>query len=361
MSSRQLDYQPTRPSFFALPIELRLRIYDYFSAFTLLVLAATSRSLRSEILQHPAIYTNSRGYRQTPAEWWPDRLANSEFSMRNISHLTQRRERNLLLETLALWMPFPPGTPAITASRRRPVIRNYGCCQNWKCLKISKIDDFVNQAKNIKTTPQPFFPPTPQEPILNHHTMSNQLPDQPLAEPPLPHTLFSLPIEIRLEIFQNCSAFTLLVLAATSRSLRAEILQYPAIYQKSAGFTAYPGAWWPDDDGPQRSVFSIRNITQVTTLSERNLLHNTLFLWNPRRGTPVPPLVNGPRRTFVYTPGLRSFQAPSTYYRFLAKRCYGCCINCLEICPIDDFAAEVTEWIGVHYMQRMWEESCYDC
>src|SRR5690606_6833220 len=60
-----------------------------------------------------------------------------------------------------------------------------------------------------------------------------------LAQPPPSQTaaIFSLPVEIRLEIYSQCaSAFTLLQLSHTSSHLHHEINEYPALFASLFGY-----------------------------------------------------------------------------------------------------------------------------
>ncbi|RPA78329.1 hypothetical protein BJ508DRAFT_416573 [Ascobolus immersus RN42] len=54
--------------------------------------------------------------------------------------------------------------------------------------------------------------------------------------PPRNLSIFSLPPELRLDIFSQCTAFTLLQLSHTCRSIYYEINTHPSIYKTSFGY-----------------------------------------------------------------------------------------------------------------------------
>ncbi|RPA78787.1 hypothetical protein BJ508DRAFT_416378 [Ascobolus immersus RN42] len=96
-------------------------------------------------------------------------------------------------------------------------------------------------------------------------------------------SLLELPTEIRLEIYRQCSAFTLLVLSASARSFRTEIHDHPSIYKHAYGYN--PGktdTFWPNLT--PEPTFAIRNIKCLLHASEMFLLHNTLLAWSPEEG-----------------------------------------------------------------------------
>ncbi|RPA80414.1 hypothetical protein BJ508DRAFT_362603 [Ascobolus immersus RN42] len=54
-------------------------------------------------------------------------------------------------------------------------------------------------------------------------------------------SLLNLPLEIRLEIYKQCSAFTLLQLLQSTGSIGYEISQHPSIYKSSLGYASQQG------------------------------------------------------------------------------------------------------------------------
>src|SRR5690606_7773483 len=61
---------------------------------------------------------------------------------------------------------------------------------------------------------------------LNQHQL------QPCSSFPL----YNLPVELRLEVYSHCTAFTLLQLTHTSSLLRSEIRAHPSIIKNSYGY-----------------------------------------------------------------------------------------------------------------------------
>ncbi|RPA87065.1 hypothetical protein BJ508DRAFT_410641 [Ascobolus immersus RN42] len=63
-------------------------------------------------------------------------------------------------------------------------------------------------------------------------TGTSTMPPQQLSRP---HFL-ALPVEIRLEVYGHCSAFTLLQLSNTCRQTRTDLDEHRSVYQKSFGY-----------------------------------------------------------------------------------------------------------------------------
>ncbi|RPA85972.1 hypothetical protein BJ508DRAFT_373165 [Ascobolus immersus RN42] len=167
-------------------------------------------------------------------------------------------------------------------------------------------------------TPGPMPPQNPAKATSDSDTPETMPPQDPAEAWPTTFTLLSLPVEMRLEIYRQCSALTLLVLAATAKSLRSEILQNPAICRQAFGYTANPGDWWPESDGSNVSTFSIRNIATVPSADDRTFLYKKLLRWDPPD-------------SFIPVRTSAAHRAP------LLGKNYGCCVGCLDVVGLGEF------------------------
>ncbi|RPA80966.1 hypothetical protein BJ508DRAFT_326815 [Ascobolus immersus RN42] len=99
-----------------LPLELRLEVYDQCTAFSLLQLSQTSRSVREEILARPIVYSSTEGYYEQSRQYLislerralasPNtestrvtQLLSSErrlLTLSDISHVTSEEEKDLV-------------------------------------------------------------------------------------------------------------------------------------------------------------------------------------------------------------------------------------------------------------------------
>ncbi|RPA72198.1 hypothetical protein BJ508DRAFT_381682 [Ascobolus immersus RN42] len=124
--------EPSSP-FLRLPIELRLMIYAYTPAFTLLQLSHTSPQLRHEITSYPKIMASATGIQRVTKipEGAPIPMP---FSILSISRLSGRRERKLWEST---YIPAQ-GIPDITkyAGERKT---RHTC---YICLRIMPVKAF---------------------------------------------------------------------------------------------------------------------------------------------------------------------------------------------------------------------------
>ncbi|RPA78327.1 hypothetical protein BJ508DRAFT_329264 [Ascobolus immersus RN42] len=85
-------------------------------------------------------------------------------------------------------------------------------------LSANSLADFINSHINVP----------PQPPALPSHVS---------PEMPFYRTLMGqLPLEIRLDIYTICSAFTLLQLFQSCRKIRQELISYPSIIHNSFGY-----------------------------------------------------------------------------------------------------------------------------
>ncbi|RPA84445.1 hypothetical protein BJ508DRAFT_38405 [Ascobolus immersus RN42] len=91
--------------------------------------------------------------------------------------------------------------------------------------------------------------------INTSYTMSRQ------AEPATVSFL-SLPTELRLCIFEECTAFTLLRVSQTCTTLRAELNSLPSLLAQSYGYTPYTGTC---TKGNEKSILTIANISKILT------------------------------------------------------------------------------------------------
>ncbi|RPA78355.1 hypothetical protein BJ508DRAFT_156332 [Ascobolus immersus RN42] len=82
---------------------------------------------------------------------------------------------------------------------------------------------------------------------------------------PSPFPFLDLPPDIRLHIYTNCSAFTLLQLAQTSRPLRRELTTNTSLLASSPGYTP--------SSSTSLSPLTIHNITLIPTPPERDLFY----------------------------------------------------------------------------------------
>ncbi|RPA78785.1 hypothetical protein BJ508DRAFT_416377 [Ascobolus immersus RN42] len=132
----------TSPSLFLrLPAELRLEVYSQCSAFTLLILTATTRSLRSEIFLHPSIYRQTTGYIQEPEAWWTPRTTLPAFSIRNIKRVTSAEEVQLC-NRMAGWKRLAKN--GIRINSKIDKLRSrlpYGACPI--CLGVKDLNMFL--------------------------------------------------------------------------------------------------------------------------------------------------------------------------------------------------------------------------
>ncbi|RPA81215.1 hypothetical protein BJ508DRAFT_326600 [Ascobolus immersus RN42] len=112
--------------------------------------------------------------------------------------------------------------------------------------------------------------------------LSNKLESQPLAEPTdqanqEPNRLYtlvlSLPVEIRLEIYSNCSTFSLLQLSHASSHFYTEINNYPNIIKNTEGYytqheNALGGRIITFEEYARISVGHKLNVNMVYTLTD---------------------------------------------------------------------------------------------
>ncbi|RPA78792.1 hypothetical protein BJ508DRAFT_416382 [Ascobolus immersus RN42] len=128
---------PAKRTLLTLPYELRLEIYRYFSAFSLLILNATSRQLRSEIRACPFILQQSFGYRATTNVGLTimciDQIAGRRITTclyQNTDSFVDNSERLLL--TRLLWCPGPGSRKSWAGYVRSPYIV---CCEECFAVK----------------------------------------------------------------------------------------------------------------------------------------------------------------------------------------------------------------------------------
>ncbi|RPA78377.1 hypothetical protein BJ508DRAFT_329319 [Ascobolus immersus RN42] len=90
--------------------------------------------------------------------------------------------------------------------------------------------------------------------------------------------LLSLPLELRLEIYRQCTAFTLLNLSHANTRLRNEVNNEPAIFTSAYGYYTSPTTHPPSAVRARRlrphntTIFTIKLITRLLDITERNLL-----------------------------------------------------------------------------------------
>ncbi|RPA85973.1 hypothetical protein BJ508DRAFT_358524 [Ascobolus immersus RN42] len=328
----------TSRSFANVPPEIRLEIYRQCSAFTLLVLSATSASLRAELLQNPHIYQQAAGYKfrsstHRRAWWWDPKLPHtSELSIRHVKKLTCTSELELLKKLFKKVPLTGWPSPFIHQSKHTT------SCPNVFPLSTSHHQQSSHlQSLHYKTPLESKDQPTQRNILPQPGSPSSAMSSQdPYEVPPQTSesTIYCVPAEIRLEIYRQCSAFTLLVLTATAKFFRVEILGNTAIVRRSPGFAAQPHDWWSNNVDAQLGEwrFSMRNIERLTSDSERNLLQS-FFKWHLKVNSPAPELER-------------------LQYRLLVDRCYGCCVGCLRVVEIHIFM-RYNMWWG-----RRWSEYC---
>ncbi|RPA82528.1 hypothetical protein BJ508DRAFT_325529 [Ascobolus immersus RN42] len=101
----------------------------------------------------------------------------------------------------------------------------------------------------------------------------------------MPPPIFRIPLELRLDIYSFCTAFTLLNLTRTSRLFRTEIFQFPSIYRSSFGFATNPET--PDQQ------LSINTVKRVRYREECDMINAV----TPRRWKNIYKQQTGPVRS----------------------------------------------------------------
>ncbi|RPA80959.1 hypothetical protein BJ508DRAFT_362190 [Ascobolus immersus RN42] len=152
------ENEPTKPPalfhFTQLPLELQLNIYDHCSAFTLLQLSRTTRSLRAEILRNPSVYTSSDGYSASPCHSHPEDVypllrcpsdcpsRQSPLTLSQINRIPTQPERALLGRLLTRQVePENPGKLKVdwVGGRYSPGLRYWFVCGmsgGWGCGRL---------------------------------------------------------------------------------------------------------------------------------------------------------------------------------------------------------------------------------
>ncbi|RPA81395.1 hypothetical protein BJ508DRAFT_114347 [Ascobolus immersus RN42] len=84
--------------------------------------------------------------------------------------------------------------------------------------------------------------------------------------------LLRLPTELRLEIYECCSAYTLLNLSQSCTQLRNEIINTPSVFTESYGYFLPNNHWgWPNTNSTQ---LTINNIAYISGCDLRNEFGN---------------------------------------------------------------------------------------
>ncbi|RPA78360.1 hypothetical protein BJ508DRAFT_329300 [Ascobolus immersus RN42] len=208
------DIQPTQPPpFLSLPIELRLYVYGHCSAFTLLQLIHTCHRFSIDLNHHTRIFTAAYGFHA-------HKLYHQRLALRAATASQQT-----LQCPFGIWCIryIPDKTEANLFTR----------------LYESKAyrSDFKVKISMSSIVPPSLSPETPTQ--------------TPPPRPRYGSNLFSLPIELRLEIYCYFSAFTLLQLLITHPRLHAEINAHPAIFKNAFGY--FP---CENDDGHNKQKLS---------------------------------------------------------------------------------------------------------
>ncbi|RPA71688.1 hypothetical protein BJ508DRAFT_315397 [Ascobolus immersus RN42] len=87
------------------------------------------------------------------------------------------------------------------------------------------------------------------------------------------HGLLQLPLELRLDIYSCCSAFTLLQLAGTFTQAHTEIHRYPTIFRQSRGFKFGQGFRYSQPPDTQELRLKIQAMSASLTLCLNNIPH----------------------------------------------------------------------------------------
>ncbi|RPA78242.1 hypothetical protein BJ508DRAFT_349455 [Ascobolus immersus RN42] len=285
-----------RRTFLTLPTELRLMIYSFSPALTLLQLQATCVHIRREIFSPigEVIVENSYGYRQLS-------LATAgHLSIRNISfvdpaeaeffftfcierarrskHIPELRElldgdeSTVLLQPAEITYvrkefrerpPFPAfGRWFLVPNMFHPTAKSLRfLCR--RCLRAKRKADFWVQCC-LKSSGFSALLEGICHRCFSNLTITEQLklmlrmnavmdwfrpPSTPTIGENL--TLTSLPFDLRLEIYQHCPAFTLLQLASTSAQIRYEITElrlFTAARHYKDYYVHYDGLGWVPED-----------------------------------------------------------------------------------------------------------------
>ncbi|RPA80962.1 hypothetical protein BJ508DRAFT_326810 [Ascobolus immersus RN42] len=173
-----------------LPPELRLDFYEQCTAFTLLHLSHTNRMFRYEIISRPKIYANSPGFKDW--KWAGEKYNPRAFALRSRFKLSDG-------------------------------------VHYLKMSYISHITDGIERAYAEKLMMRYLWDATEESNLITAMRESPSSLDDTFE-------LFDLPAELRLEIYDLCSAFSLLILTHVCRSFRYEILSRPKIYANSDGY-----------------------------------------------------------------------------------------------------------------------------
>ncbi|RPA79039.1 hypothetical protein BJ508DRAFT_308778 [Ascobolus immersus RN42] len=163
MAEQDSTVPPDLPPILRLPTELRLEIYKFCSAFTLVQLSCTSVQLRREILTGPNLYAKSYGYENPPIKrtagtYWHlyDRKLRENIpphlSMYNIHKVESHCERDLLMRIYAM-KEQRASTGLITS---KTYFGGWWCCHN--CLRVmefitrdrvTNLEDFVCMSREF--------------------------------------------------------------------------------------------------------------------------------------------------------------------------------------------------------------------
>ncbi|RPA80968.1 hypothetical protein BJ508DRAFT_326817 [Ascobolus immersus RN42] len=304
------------PPLLALPVELRLEIYSFCTAFSLLHLSFVCCQLRFEITNEPGIYTTSYGYAFPDCHPQRHRFINS-FTMFHIDFvggdLEMRTLRRLywdnILET-GSW------------------VKRWWCCPDCGGVRLVEVhlfdgvlgedgtrgfgSKFVRKAVFGKARPRHVdlrdrrTHRTPVAVSSRQFTLSNGKPFgllhpleyNPELEPP-PRWLYrrsnttpilDLPLDLHFYIFRFCSAFALLQLSATCTLFRSEITSTPSLFTRAHGYHRCCS---------YREHLTTHNIAFVDKVEREAFV---LWVWKslvpPRSNFPMFPFDHPPPRPF---------------------------------------------------------------
>ncbi|RPA80961.1 hypothetical protein BJ508DRAFT_362192 [Ascobolus immersus RN42] len=120
----------------------------------------------------------------------------------------------------------------------------------------------------------------------------------PAPKPPTPFRFTHLPLELRLDIYSRCTAFSLLQLSHANHSIRVEILRDPRVYNSSDGYRdpnglpyqgkAYLWKRWRIGKRQLLPGLTIHQIDRITNATERKLAERLLMRRSHRALSPGP-------------------------------------------------------------------------
>ncbi|RPA73981.1 hypothetical protein BJ508DRAFT_333560 [Ascobolus immersus RN42] len=246
------DLDPDVPPFFTLPLELRLEVYSHCSILSLLILTHTCLTIYTDINSTRRLVQRSKGYPKDPESWSSAeaRLAGCQLLPPGFIPLTIPmmadsdtlclRSISSIASTVAPGRSQSGGVAAVVKQsvKERLWKPGTGCCENATKGRTKK-QRRVEEAAGARNGREISFTlgPTP---------------------------FYSLPLEIRLEIYGYFSPLSLLILTHTCRTMYVDINCARRLFIRPKGYRTNPQPGSNTEEQPPSHPMLPAGVTPLT-------------------------------------------------------------------------------------------------